>query len=170
MGVLSWANRIVTASNDDIWAYLPKAYMLRVGDDYLILKTTFTKQTLFPDIKTIPAFYQDIIVSYNTSKIITLSDLYEQIKTQPLWGNRFILFKKKTLFFRSWIKEGILTISNLKIKNGKLDIGYLYNRITDKRNFHAEINILSKALQIANVKLSNEHTEYTTIPIHIHNT
>ena len=166
----AWVSRIVTASDDDIWAYLPKTYFSRFGNNYFILKTTFTKRSLFRDIKILPNFYQEIIISYNMSKIITAGDFQTQIKTQPIWGNKFIQFKKRTLYFKSWIDEGIISISNLKINNGNLDVQYLYNKIKDKRQFHIEINILAKALKAANVNISNEPIASTSIPVHIHNT
>ena len=50
-----------------------------------------------------------------------------------------------------------------------MDVQYLYNKIKDKRQFHIEINILAKALKAANVNISNEPTESTSIPVHVHN-
>ena len=60
-------------------------------------------------LKSLPEFYQDVIMSYNKSKTIQLEDLNNNI-LKPIWGNRFLKFKKKTLFFKSWISDGTVAI------------------------------------------------------------
>ena len=83
-------------------------------------------------------------------------------------GNKFIKFKNKTLFFKHWIAEGIVSVKNLKISNGVLDIAYLSDIVKDKRNFHIEINMLNAALRATNIIISNEPVQDITIPVYIH--
>jgi hypothetical protein len=130
-----------------IWSYLPKLHISKFGDDNYILKTTVIKSIAFPLLNTIPEFYREVIYSYNTSKIIDYEHFYQNIKTQPIWGNKFLTFKNKTLFFKSWVKAGIMKVENLKLDNGRLDVNYLSNRVQDDRNFYSEINILQTALR-----------------------
>ena len=66
----SWVGRIVNAPNDHLWAYLPKRYLSKFGENYLIVKSTFTSLRMFPLLKRIPQFYQDIVLSYIKSKVI----------------------------------------------------------------------------------------------------
>ena len=161
----SWVGRIVNAPNDHLWAYLPKRYLSKFGENYLIVKSTFTSLKMFPLLKRIPQFYQDIVLSYNKSKVIQYEDFNNSIRKQLIWCNRFIKFRSETLFFKSWIKEGIFTIENLKLTDGKLDINYMSNVVRDKRNFFSEINILQKALKQAKVDISIEPTRNVNIPI-----
>ena len=163
-----WAGRIVTAADDCLWSYLPKKYMLKLGNDYLILKTTVSKTAMFPPLKQIPVFYQEVVMSYNRSKVMTHTEFCDNILNQPIWGNKYLQFKNKTMFFKSWIKEGILLIKNLKITCGKLDVGFLYDRIRDKRKFHTEVNILQNALKRVGIKFSNEPNTDNLIPTYIH--
>ena len=59
-------------------------------------------------------------------------------------------------------------MKNLKIRNGVLDIAYLNDIATDKRNFHIEINMLNAAPRATDIVISNEPAQDTTIPVYIH--
>ena len=130
----------------------------------------FTSLKMFPLLKRISQFYQDIVLSYNNSKVIQYDDFNNSIRKQLIWCNKFIKFRSETLFFKSWIKEGIFTFENLKLTHGKLDINYLINIVRDKRNFYSEINILQKALNQAKVDISIDPTRDVNIPIYLHHT
>jgi hypothetical protein len=157
----------MNATDDPLWSYLPKLYISKFGDDNYILKTTVIKSIAFPLLNTIPEFYREVIYSYNTSKIIDYEQFYQNIKTQPIWGNKFLTFKNKTLFFKPWIKAGIMKIENLKLANGRLDANYLSNLVQDDRNFYSEINILQTALRNINMLDSIEPANDVTLPKYI---
>ena len=80
----SWASRIITAPRDHLWSYLPKLYFSKFGNDFYIVKSTVTSTKMFPLLKTIPEFYQDVILSYNKSKIMIYEDFRVNIKNQPI--------------------------------------------------------------------------------------
>ena len=91
--------------------------------------------------------------------------------TQPLQfhiARWFLKFKKKTLFFKSWIVDGIVATKNLKLRNGILDVVYLYNIVKDKRNFHSEVNMLNAAMKAVNITISNEPVLDTSIQVYCH--
>ena len=67
----SWTSRIITAPRDHLWSYLPKLYFSKFGNDFYIVKSTVTSKKMLPLLKTIPEFYQDVILSYNKSKIMS---------------------------------------------------------------------------------------------------
>ena len=67
---------------------------------------------MFPSLKTIPEFYQEVILSYNKSKILSNENSHENIKNQPIWCNKYIKFKGKALLFKSWIEDGIVVLKN----------------------------------------------------------
>ena len=164
----AWASRIMSAPDDHLWSFLPKFYFSNFGEDFLILKTTFNDKSMITYLRTLPEFYQEVITCYNRSKIIEYEDFCKVILNQPIWGNRFLKFKNKTLFFKSWIAEGIHAVKNLKIRNGVIDVTYLNDIVKDKRNFHIEINILNAAFKAANIRISNDPVIDTRIPIYIH--
>jgi hypothetical protein len=160
----SWANRIANASERDLWAVIPKSFISKFGDDSFILKSSLTTKTAFSSLDTIPKFYKDVILSYNESKVMKYEDFKENLIRQPIWGNRFIKFNKKALFFKSWVKSGILAIGNLKLTEGRLDVNYIFNRIQDHRNLFCEINILQKALREAKIIESVEPSRNIQLP------
>ena len=66
-------------------------------------------------LQSLPEFYQDVIISYNKSKTIQLEDFNNNILNQPIWGNRFLKFTKKTLFFKNWIADGTVATKKMKL-------------------------------------------------------
>ena len=57
-------------------------------------------------LRTIPEFYQEVITRYNRSKIIEhYENFCKVILNQPIWGNRFLKFKNKTLFFKVGLQK-----------------------------------------------------------------
>ena len=120
----SWTSRIITAPRDHLWSYLPKLYFSKFGNDFYIVKSTVTNTKMFPFLKTIPEFYQDVILSYNKSKIMSYEDFLVNVKNQPIWCNKYIKFEGKTLLFKSWIDDGIVMLKNIRINNGILDVGF----------------------------------------------
>ena len=85
----AWATRVVTAPNNHLWAFLPKLYLSKYGEDFLILKTTATDKAMISCVKSLPEFYQDVIISYNKSKVINYEDFCNNVLNQPIWGNKF---------------------------------------------------------------------------------
>ena len=165
----SWVQRIVSAPENHKWSFLPKQYLNKFGSDFLVIKTTFNKASMFPPIKQIPEFYQQIVCAYNKSKIITPEDFISNIVDQPLWGNRFITFNNQTLFYSNWIESKIISLSNLRIKNGKIDINYIYSILKNKCNFFGEITILQNAIRAYNLDFNNEPKDNINIPIYVVN-
>ena len=159
----TWVHRITTASDDHIWSYLPKRYLSKFGDNFAILNTTVTEKAKLAILNLIPEFYRHIIISFNKAKGVNSDDFYHSLKEQMIWGNNFITYKKKCLYFKSWIDDGIIWIKDLKINDGDLDVQYLFNRLTNKQNFHIEVNMLSAALKKTHTNIytnpMNEMTE-----------
>ena len=166
----AWTNRIITAPYDHLWSYLPKLYLSKFGNNYFIVQSTVVSTKMFPSLKTIPEFYQDIILSYNKSKILNNENFHENIMNQPIWCNKYIKFKGKTLLFKTWIEDGIVMLKNLQLNNGILDVEFLANIIHDKRQFYREINILQKALTEAGINIPIEPCGDIRVPVFLHKT
>ena len=155
----TWVSRIINAPDSHKWSYLPKRYLSQFGDNFLILTTTVTEKSQLSILHLIPEFYRNIILSYNKAKEINLDDFHYSLKEQMIWGNKFITYKKKCLYFKSWIDEDIIMIKDLKINDGDLDIQYLFNRLKNKQNFYIEANMLSIALKKAHINISTNPME-----------
>ena len=109
----AWTSRIITSPSDHLWSYLPKLYVSKFGSNYFIAKSTVTSTKMFPCLKTIPKFYQEVILSYNKSKILSNEYFHEDIKNRPIWCNKYIKFEGKVLLFKNWIEDGIVMLKNI---------------------------------------------------------
>ena len=92
----------------------------KVGVDFVYLTyTNETKLTNYTIVHNLPLFYQQIFVSFNECKYCQ-TDVYstESFLSQPLWNNRFILYKGKTLCFIDWIKSGFRHVKDIVDENG----------------------------------------------------
>ena len=141
----SWVVRI-TESNEK-WAYLGKAYF-NINPNSTMLKLNFNQIDSFPILKKLPEFYQDIIVSFNKSKICLQPSKKEDILNQILWGNRYIKTTKAgtrlqvTLYFKEWAHSKVMFVRDLKFVDGSLDENFIYNKIKDKQNIYIQIMTL----------------------------
>ena len=73
-------------------------------------------------LNNIPEFYKNVLTSWiktgggQLNSPLTISNVWKQI----LWGNRFITFENKYLFFKEWINSGIFFVNDIIDKNGKI--------------------------------------------------
>ena len=147
----AWVKRI-TDSNDEKWSHLPKQYLRKLGPHYMALKMNFDNSQFFPQINTIPDFYQQVLLGFNRTK-----DKYDptsgaSIGDELLWGNLSFLEKKPNnkkapLFFRNWFLSGIFYVKNIRFIDGQVDEHFIYEKIDDKRNILVQLNILKQALR-----------------------
>ena len=125
---------------------------MNIIPDCTVLKFNFNQINSFPILRKLPHFYQDIIVSFNKSKVYSQPCKQEDILNQILWGNRYIRERKAgtnvqaTLYFKEWAESKIMFVRDLKFLNGCLDENFLYNEIKDKRNIDVQILTLKKSL------------------------
>ena len=147
----TWIHKIINNPGD--WAFLGKHYIEQFGQNQLILKTNFCNSKYLPDIKSIPLFYQSIILSYNRSKQSTTICDEQSLLDQVLWGNMHFLHEtsvpnqKQTLFFKRWIESGLIYLREFKFTNGTLDENFLFCKVKNKKNIYCEILCVKKALK-----------------------
>jgi hypothetical protein len=70
----------------------------------------------------IPEFHKNVLTSWIKTGGGQLSSplTFSNVRKQILWGNRFITFEKKYLFFKAWINSGIFFVNDLIDNNGKI--------------------------------------------------
>jgi hypothetical protein len=70
---------------------------------------------------------------------------FSNVRKQILWGNRFITFEKKYIFFKEWINSGIFFINDIIDNNGKITQEFILHKLKNKSNWISEFSILKKA-------------------------
>ena len=117
----------------------------------LITKFSYTVKDHFAQASSLSKFYQEVLLAYAKSQVVSKPQNKDEILKQCLWGNRFIYNEKKgkheCLFFVSFINSNIINIGDLNFINGHLDEKYIYRIITDKRQIFGQITKLKKALK-----------------------
>ena len=71
---------------------------------------------------------------------------------QPLWNNRYICYKGKSLCYITWIKSGILYVKDMFDENGNFrTLEYISTVLTCKANwlceYHTLFNIFRKLIR-----------------------
>ena len=149
----AWISRLINSRgkwSDMIHFYLKK---ISLPLEYLI-KTSFRKIQNFPIIKTLPEFYQDIIITFNKIKTIKpFNSLNKhEIIQQPIWGNEYFRVGETCLYIKGWIQNNIFYVKDLFTDRGILkNDKSLYDLNIDKCNALQSVFILKnhvlKALQ-----------------------
>ena len=135
----SWVSRILQP-NSNIYNFLNSLCMnnkLNITVEY-ILKTNETNVKDFTLVHNMPLFYQEVFSCFNQCKkgksVQNMSSC--DLMQQPIWNNKQICFKGKTIAFTNWIKSGILYVKDLFDENGNfIDLAYLSNVLYNKNNW-----------------------------------
>ena len=146
----SWVSRIVNSKQnlyDFVNSFCTKN---NISLDYL-LKTNENTIDDYTLIRNMPTFYQELFVSFNKcKKEIPCSQISsDNFLQQPLWNNRYICYKGKSLCYTKWIKSGILYVKDMFDENGNFrTLEYLSIILTCKANwlceYHTLLNIFRK--------------------------
>ena len=146
-----WINRLLLSDpNIYNWSQLGHYYIrpfLMCNKDLIF---NFDDSVDFPEVNDLVDFYKDVIVCYNKVFVNDINDFRDNISNQCIWGNKYIVVRKKkrksVLFLRNWIRSGINKIRDLQFIDGKLDVDYIYRQIRDRHNILSEIFIIKEAL------------------------
>ena len=118
----SWIRRLCNANKDDTWAYIPTCILKKLHVLEIIDLLSEPNISRYKSFKHIPTFYKQVIEGYihgNIKHDAKTDDI--DIKEICIWGNKQILNKNnEILYFTKWIESGIITVSNLKIIEGKI--------------------------------------------------
>lgn len=126
----------------------------------MLIKTSFMTNRSFPVIAQIPSFYQNVIVAFNKAKGVKQFErltVHEKLQL-PIWGCEYFKVNNTCLYFKGWIKEGIIYVKDLINENGEIkndtelykcnrvkhDIlkeVYVIKRYVIKRFKHVDVNI-----------------------------
>jgi len=131
------------------WKILPRYYLDIAGPKNILLHVQKLPLDHLSKLS-IPMYYKQLIMSLHACKKLpsqapsTASD----IRKQMIWGNKWILFKGKSLWFEKWINCNITFVNDLFDSQGKFDELRMHDVIQDKTNIISEMFILKNALPI----------------------
>ena len=125
----SWVSRFVSGEMDN-WKLIPYKYFRQFGKNWLIFSMNIEYKKMKDYLRYIPDFYKEILqtwIKMGGGQTKTLSH-FAEIRKQLIWGNKFIMFKNKSLMFDNWINSDLIYINDILNENGEIS----QNLILDK--------------------------------------
>ena len=133
---LAWIPRLLNPGSQN-WKTVPDYYLRKFGGLNFLLRCNYDVK----DIKSIPLFYQNILVYFNELK--TLYN-FDQAQDILLFNNKEILVDSKAIFIREWFKKGILSIQDLLDNTGQpMSYQEFINKYSCKTNFLQYYQVIS---------------------------
>ena len=129
---LNWIRRLVV-NKPGKWKIIPQYYFDKYGGIEFLLKCNYDGKSLD---KQIPAFYRNMLLYFKGLKY--LYDKENRAK-YVLFNNTLILIDKKSVFWKSWFDNNVVTVHDLLKDDGTV---MTYNDFTKKYK-----NIKSNFLQ-----------------------
>ena len=114
------------------WKIVPRYFLDKYGDNFLIFNMNLpTFRMLHKSFKNLPDFYIDIIKTWTLYKnlLSTTPTTFLEIRKQIIWGNKFIKFQKRSLFFKRWIDSGLIFVNDIINKEVTLDHEFILNKL-----------------------------------------
>ena len=105
---IAWVNRYCKAP-DRQWCALLDSMFLKVGGAFLF-QCNYDLKLL--DLKNLPAFYKTVFAVWQGLNFRDTIDAKE-IQQEILWNNRFIMISGKSIYYKTWVKRGILKVRDL---------------------------------------------------------
>jgi hypothetical protein len=105
---------------------------------------------IFPKdyLRYIPDFYKEILqtwIKMGGGQTKTLSH-FAEIRKQLIWGNKYIMFKNKSLMFDNWINSDLIYINDILNENGEISQNLILDKLKYKNNWISEFICLKKAI------------------------
>ena len=146
---IKWIARILDETDEHaIWKRIAKLWFKKLGGLSFILELNCQvkdiKDIIYGDL---PLFYQDILKAWYTLQSKTETNTSVNRNT-ILWGNTNIRHKNKVLFFKEWIKTGIIHMKDIIVNNRFLNVNEVSQIIKNPLNMfmlHKLINAIPKA-------------------------
>ena len=117
----SWVSRFVSGEMDN-WKLIPYKYFRQFGKNWLIFSMNIEYKKIKDYLRYIPDFYKEILqtwIKMSGGQTKTLSH-FAEIRKQLIWGNKFIMFKNKSLMFDNWINSDLIYINDILNENGEI--------------------------------------------------
>ncbi|KAF7643665.1 hypothetical protein LDENG_00235560, partial [Lucifuga dentata] len=129
-------------NNNNLWYHLPREIFNKVGGTELLLKCDFTIQKL--PIK-LSSFHQQVLLYWKL--------LYNHNFTPhntPIWNNRYITVKNKSLYNKNWMEKEIWSVIHLVDRSGDLlsynNFCLKYNLVCNRSEFKSITKAIPKSI------------------------
>ena len=140
---LKWLKSL-TSEEEANWKIIPNFFLNQYGENLLILKMNVDSLKSLPPIQyTLSLFYNEILTWYidlNNLKPIKKPNTFYDIRTQVMWGNRYIKFKGKCLIFKDWIKSGLVFVNDIINDKGEINETFILAKLSHTRNWISELS------------------------------
>ena len=143
----SWVSRFVSGEMDN-WKLIPYKYIRQFGKNWLIFSMNIEYKKIKDYLRYIPDFYKEILqtwIKMGGGQTKTLSH-FAEIRKQLIWGNKFIMFKNKSLMFNNWINSDLIYINDILNENGEISQNLILDKLKYKKNWISEFISLKKAI------------------------
>ena len=115
----SWVSRFVRGEMDN-WKLIPYKYFRQFGKNWLIYSMNIEYKKNKDYSGYIPDLYKEILQTWiKMGQTKTLSH-FAEIRKQFMWGNKFIMFKIKSLMFDNWINSDLIYFNDILNENGEI--------------------------------------------------
>ena len=144
----SWVPRIRVLNGKWTDCFNYYVHKLHLDSNYIFKMTTVSVND-FPILKVLPKFYCDMIIAFNKSKTKKPFHLLtkHEIMQQPLWGNDYFRICNTPLYFKQWIKAGMLYVKDLISNDGLVKGDHtLYRDIDVKQDIVKQLYIIKKVI------------------------
>ncbi len=88
----------------------------------------------------LPPFYKEAMGAWLQCGGCSLKTpaTFSEVRQQFIWGNKFILFQRKPLFYHHWIQSGICYINDILDEHNQISEKKICNNLHRKNNWVAE--------------------------------
>ena len=144
---LKWIKTLLNQEKAN-WKILPEYFFKNFGHNFLIFYMNIDNFNQISNNTYLPIFYEDIIKCWINVHKISFSEVnnFENVRKQMIWGNKFIIFNKKSLIFQNWINSNILFVNDIIDEQGEINEETILQKLIDKTNWISELNIVKNAI------------------------
>ena len=139
----SWTKKLYYCENS-LKDFLNSFCVKHNVDFQYILQTNLTKVHEYGLVQNFPAFYREIFMFFNICKATsTLTNISLcNFLRQPLWCNKLITYKGKSLLFENWSRSGLRYVSDIVDQNGLKHLEWFYDTLRVKNNILCKYKIM----------------------------
>jgi hypothetical protein len=145
---LKWL-KLINSNDNANWKLIPKFFLNQYGKNLLVLKMNTDSFKSLPSVQyNLPEFYIEILKHF-----VELNNImnrppksFHEIRSQIIWGNRFIKHRGKTLLFQSWIDSELIYINDLLNENGEIKVSVILDKLQNKHNWISELSKLTTSI------------------------
>ena len=163
----SWVSKLVTPGLAN-WKIIPLKFFSHLGGKFLIFNVNLDNEKSMPCLENLSEFYREVITCWVTSGggNTKYPKHFSDVRKQIIWGNKFIKFGNKCLFFKNWVKSGLIFINDIIDKKGNLTETFILEKLENKCNWISEFHILKMSIPKEWFSiLSKENSIYSKVNI-----